>query len=81
MEEQSNNVLVELIKNSTPEQIQDAQAIAKFVSRMMTIFPETKLEEQMKNLNDFYGDEETKHTRAEMAVAFQKVCLRRESAI
>lgn len=67
MEEGKSNVLVELVKNSTPEQRKEAQAIAKFVSRMMSLSPESTLEEQMKSLDNFYGDEETKHTREEMA--------------
>ena len=67
MKEQEKNILVELIKNSTPEQRKEAQAITKFVSRMLSLSPESKIEEQMNNLDDFYGDEETSHKLDELA--------------
>ena len=67
MEEQKSNVLVELIKNSTPEQRKEAQAIAKFISKMMSLAPESRLEEQMETLDKYFVDSEVKHKREEMA--------------
>ena len=58
---------MELIKNSTPEQRKEAQAIAKFISKMMSLAPESRLEEQMETLDKYFVDSEVKHKREEMA--------------
>lgn len=67
MEEQKSNVLIELLKNSTPEQRKEAQAIAKFISKMMSLAPDSKLEDQMKILDQYFLDNGEKHTRDDMA--------------
>ena len=67
------NMLLEFLKNSTPEQRKQARAIVKFISKLMSVSPSSTLEDQMTVLLDYFHiDSDHKYTKEQMPEYMQK---------
>lgn len=59
MEENKNNITTDTLTSSSPEQLNEAEAIFRFLSKLKSVKPGARLEEQLENLESFYTADET----------------------